>query len=92
LQTWFDTPRGGLRPADAILVLGAAEYRGRPSPVFKARLDDALDLYERQMAPVLITTGGAGRNRPVHTLSDSDLLEAPDLLPGFSVPVSDLFA
>ncbi len=48
------------RPADAILVLGAAEYRGRPSPVFKARLDHGLALYQSKMAPVLITTGGAG--------------------------------
>ena len=47
-------------PADAILVLGAAEYRGRPSPVLKARLDHALTLYHRKMAPILITTGGAG--------------------------------
>src|ERR1700686_2140148 len=52
--------RDEARPADAILVLGAAEYRGRPSPVLKARLDHALDLYQRKMAPVLITTGGAG--------------------------------
>ena len=48
------------RPADVILVLGAAEYRGHPSPVLKARLDHALDLYNRKMAPILITTGGAG--------------------------------
>src|SRR5262249_12031013 len=47
-------------PADVILVLGAAEYRGRPSPVLRARLDHALDLYERKMAANLITTGGAG--------------------------------
>jgi len=52
--------RDEARPADAILVLGAAEYRGRPSPVLKARLDHALDLYEHKLAPVLITTGGAG--------------------------------
>ena len=52
--------RDEARPADAILVLGAAEYRGRPSPVLKARLDHALDLYQRKMAPVLITSGGAG--------------------------------
>ena len=52
--------RDEARPADVILVLGAAEYRGRPSPVLKARLDHALDLYQRKMAPVLITTGGAG--------------------------------
>ena len=41
-------------------MLGAAEYRGRPSPVFKARLDHGLALYQSKMAPVLITTGGAG--------------------------------
>jgi len=52
--------RDEARPADAILVLGAAEYRGRPSPVLKARLDHALSLYRRKMAPSLITTGGAG--------------------------------
>jgi len=48
------------RPADVILVLGAAEYRGKPSPVLKARLDHALGLWEKKLAPVLITTGGAG--------------------------------
>jgi uncharacterized SAM-binding protein YcdF (DUF218 family) len=46
--------------ADVILVLGAAEYRGHPSPVFKARLDHALDLFHRGLAPRLLTTGGAG--------------------------------
>src|SRR5215469_3890840 len=45
--------------ADAILVFGAAEYSGRPSPVLKARLDHALDLFHRGVAPVVITTGGA---------------------------------
>ena len=48
------------RPADAIVVFGAAEYVGRPSPVFKARLDHAIDLYKKGLAPVVITTGGAG--------------------------------
>src|SRR5262245_57841576 len=48
------------QPADVILVLGAAEYRGRPSPVLKARLDHALDLYRRKLAPRIMTTGGAG--------------------------------
>ncbi len=46
-------------PADAIVVFGAAEYSGRPSPVLKARLDHALDLFHRGVAPVVITTGGA---------------------------------
>jgi uncharacterized SAM-binding protein YcdF (DUF218 family) len=46
--------------ADAIVVFGAAEYSGRPSPVFKARLDHGLELFRHGVAPVLITTGGAG--------------------------------
>jgi uncharacterized SAM-binding protein YcdF (DUF218 family) len=48
------------RPADAIVVFGAAEYDGRPSPVYKARLDHAAQLFHRGMAPIVITTGGAG--------------------------------
>src|SRR5690349_13173364 len=55
-----ESSRDEAQPADVILVLGAAEYHGRPSPVFKARLDHALDLYRRQMAPRIMTTGGAG--------------------------------
>jgi uncharacterized SAM-binding protein YcdF (DUF218 family) len=46
-------------PADAIVVFGAAEYSGHPSPVLRARLDHAFDLYQRHFAPVVITTGGA---------------------------------
>src|SRR5579872_6217911 len=48
-----------LHPADAIVVFGAAEYSGRPSPVLRARLDHGLDLFHRGLAPVVITTGGA---------------------------------
>jgi len=48
------------RPADVILVMGAAEYRGRPSPVLQGRLNHALVLYLREMAPYILTTGGAG--------------------------------
>ena len=54
------------RPADIIIVLGAAEYRGRPSPVLQARLNHALALYEQGLAPYLLTTGGAGGD-PVYT-------------------------
>jgi uncharacterized SAM-binding protein YcdF (DUF218 family) len=46
--------------ADAIAVFGAAEYLGHPSPVFHARLDHAVSLYERQVAPLIITLGGGG--------------------------------
>jgi uncharacterized SAM-binding protein YcdF (DUF218 family) len=48
-----------IHPADAIVVFGAAEYSGRPSPVLRARLDHAFELYEHHVAPVVITTGGA---------------------------------
>jgi uncharacterized SAM-binding protein YcdF (DUF218 family) len=54
------------QPADLILVLGAAEYRGRPSPVLRARLDHALELYQRKLASHILTTGGAGGD-PVFT-------------------------
>jgi uncharacterized SAM-binding protein YcdF (DUF218 family) len=58
--------RDEARPADVILVLGAAEYRGRPSQIFRARLDHALELYNRKLAPQIMTTGGAG-GEPVFT-------------------------
>lgn len=48
------------RPADAIVVFGAAEYVGHPSPVYKARLDHAAQLYHRGLAQLVITTGGPG--------------------------------
>ncbi len=47
-------------PADAIVVLGAAQYNGRPSPVLKARLDHALELYREGLAPMVVVTGGIG--------------------------------
>src|SRR5271155_4066489 len=46
------------QPADAIAVFGAAEYLGHPSPVLHARLDHAVELYKRQIAPLVITLGG----------------------------------
>jgi uncharacterized SAM-binding protein YcdF (DUF218 family) len=50
------------RSADAIVVFGAAEYAGHPSPVFRARLDHAYRLFEQGLAPLIITTGGAGKD------------------------------
>jgi uncharacterized SAM-binding protein YcdF (DUF218 family) len=46
------------QPADAIAVFGAAEYSGRPSPVYHARLDHAVTLYRKGIAPIVITFGG----------------------------------
>src|SRR5438128_9500662 len=52
--------RDEARPAAAIVVLGAAQYNGRPSPVLKARLDHAFDLYVKGFAQAIITTGSYG--------------------------------
>lgn len=52
--------RDEARRADAIIVLGAAQYSGRPSPVLRARLDHAIDLWKQGLAPVLVLTGGTG--------------------------------
>ena len=52
--------RQELHAADAIVVFGAAEYSGHPSPVLRARLDHGLDLFQRGIAPMVIVTGGAG--------------------------------
>ena len=52
--------RDTVRPASAIVVLGAAQYVGRPSPVLRARLDHAIRLYRRDVAPYLVLTGGIG--------------------------------
>jgi uncharacterized SAM-binding protein YcdF (DUF218 family) len=60
-RIWDEGQHDDQRPADAIVVLGAAQYDGRPSPVFAARLDHAVALYLSGVAPVLIVTGG---NRP----------------------------
>lgn len=48
------------KPAHAIVVLGAAQYDGKPSPVLRARVDHAITLWRRGLAPLLITTGGRG--------------------------------
>jgi len=58
VQVWRTARHDGARPSDAIVVLGAAQYDGTPSPVFAARLDHARDLYERGVAPLVVVTGG----------------------------------
>ncbi len=58
LRIWQQGERDERRPVDAIVVLGAAQYDGRPSPLFRARLDHAVSLYIDGLAPTLIVTGG----------------------------------
>lgn len=72
-QVWLTASTDRARPADAILVLGAAQYDGRPSPVFAARLDHAADLYARGMAGVVVVTGG---RQPGDTYSEANVADA----------------
>jgi uncharacterized SAM-binding protein YcdF (DUF218 family) len=65
--------RDNARPSDAIVVLGAAQYAGRPSPVLKARLDHALNLWNGSVAPRMIVTGGVG---PGDVTSEADVARA----------------
>lgn len=58
VQVWSASRRDEARKADAILVLGAAQYDGRPSSVLRARLDHAAGLYERGLATTVVVTGG----------------------------------
>ena len=73
--------------ADAIVVFGAAEYVGHPSPVYRARLDHAYDLFQRGLAPVIITTGGAGKDTHY-----SEGQVGRDYLEGRGVPDINLIA
>lgn len=57
-QVWFASMQDEAGPVQAIVVLGAAQYDGRPSPALKARLDHAAELYEQGHAPVVWVTGG----------------------------------
>ncbi len=73
------------RPADCIVVLGAAQYNGRPSPVLKARLDHTVFLYRRGMADRIITTGGYGRDKKYNEAS-----AAKEYLVKMGVPARDI--
>ena len=76
-----------VRAADAIVVFGAAEYSGHPSPVYRARLDHAFDLFQRGVAPVVITTGGAAADP-----SFSEGGVGHDYLMGRGIPDASLIA
>jgi vancomycin permeability regulator SanA len=73
-------------PSDAIGVFGAAEYDGRPSPVYRARLNHALDLYNRGIAPLIITLGGNGGDQY------NEGAVGRDYLVGMGVPSEDIIA
>ena len=74
-------------PSDVIVVLGAAQYVGRPSPVLRSRLDHALDLWRRKLAPRVILTGGQGEG---DTTSEAEVSRA--YLRKFGVPNGAMLA
>jgi uncharacterized SAM-binding protein YcdF (DUF218 family) len=74
-------------PADAIVVFGAAEYSGHPSPVFRARLDHGYNLFRQGLAPIVITTGGAAADP-----SFSEGGVGHDYLMGRGIPDTSLIA
>jgi uncharacterized SAM-binding protein YcdF (DUF218 family) len=57
-EIWQQSRHDEVRAADVIVVLGAAQYDGEPSPVLKARLDQAAYLYNEDLSPLVIVTGG----------------------------------
>lgn len=75
------------RPVDAIIVLGAAQYNGRPSPVLRARLDHARELYREGYAPLIVVTGGVGRGD-----TTSEAIVGQRYLVAREVPAEDVVA
>lgn len=70
-RIWDQGGRDEARDADAIVVLGAAQYNGTPSPLFEARLDHAVKLYKDGIAPIFVVTGGKGRPRDTTTEAEA---------------------
>jgi uncharacterized SAM-binding protein YcdF (DUF218 family) len=75
------------RTADAIVVLGAAQYNGRPSPVLKARLDHAIELYRQGLAAVVVVTGGIGTGDRVSEASVGHRYLRSQLVPDSAIIV-----
>ena len=75
IQVWRAARSDDARPSQAIVVLGAAQFDGRPSAVFRARLDHAADLYDDGIAPTIVVTGGKQeRDRFTEATAGADYL------------------
>ena len=85
VQVWRASRQDAARSAEAIVVLGAAQYDGRPSPVLQARLDHAAALFDEGMAPVIVVTGGRQEGDRV-----TEAAAAARYLEGLGVPSSAL--
>lgn len=87
VQVWQASRRDDARPAEAIVVFGAAQYNGRPSPVLKARLDHAADLYDQGIAPIIVVTGG---QQPNDTSANTEASASADYLATLDIPQDDI--
>ena len=88
-QVWWVGKSDQARSVDAIVVLGVAQYDGRPSPQLQARLDHALELWQEGLSPLVITTGG---NQPGDRFTEAEtsanyLIEG---LAGVAVPAESI--
>ena len=81
VQVWMASRRDDARPVQAIIVLGAAQYNGRPSAVLRARLDHAAALYHRGLSDIVVVTGG---KQPGDTFTEASA--SADYLAGIGVP------
>ncbi|MCA1673533.1 MAG: YdcF family protein [Actinobacteria bacterium] len=84
-QVWLASRRDDARTAQAIVVLGAAQFNGTPSPILRARLDHAFDLYQSDLAPVIVVTGG---NQPGDQFTEA--AASADYLMQQGVPDEDI--
>ena len=85
VQVWHASTLDQARPVQAVVVLGAAQYDGRPSPDLKARLDHALLLWDRHLAPTMVVTGGKIPGDPY-----SEASVGADYLASRGVPQRDI--
>ena len=84
-QVWGAARADQARPAEAIVVFGTAQYNGVPSPVLAARLDHAIELYRKRLAPVIVVTGG---NQPGDQFTEATA--SANYLIGRGVPDEDV--
>jgi uncharacterized SAM-binding protein YcdF (DUF218 family) len=86
VQVWQASTRDGAAPAQAIVVLGAAQYDGVPSPVLANRLDHAATLYGEGIAPLIVVTGGRQEgDRFTEAEASANYLAATHGIPGSAI-------
>ena len=88
-RIWDVGNRDGARRADAIVVLGAAQYNGTPSPVLKARLDHAIELYAAGLAPYLVVSGGKAEGDRTTEAASARAYAVARGVPGRAILVED---